>query len=402
MNYGEILDYIHSLGNFSHPAGLDRIKKALSLLGDPQKKIKAIHIAGTNGKGSVSAMLGNVFKTAGFRTGLFISPYIIEFCERIQINGEFISKDDLISYALRVKKTNVELTEFEFITALAFLYFKEQEIDVLICETGLGGRLDATNTLDNLIAGVITKIGLDHTSVLGDSIEKIAEEKCGILRKGITVTSPYQQVKALDVIKQKSDNLIIPDTNELYIKENSFIYCTEEYKLSLKGDFQIENALIVIETVKNCGYDIPYDVICEALSSTFFPARMEMISKRPPIILDGAHNPDGAAALKKEMVRYKSITAVIGMCKDKNYKEFLNETLPLCENAVCVTIDNPRALNCEELKKSAEEHCKAVATSNVAQAYETALELSNGNPIFIFGSLYLASEIRPILMEKYK
>ena len=167
MNYNDTLNFIHSLGNFSLPAGLDRIKTVLDLLGNPQKQLKAIHIAGTNGKGSVSAMLANIFKTAGYKTGLFISPYIIDFRERIQINGEYISESDLIEYAERVRKTEITLTEFEFITAIAFLYFKEQNIDILICETGLGGRLDATNSLENKIACVLTKIGLDHTAILG-------------------------------------------------------------------------------------------------------------------------------------------------------------------------------------------------------------------------------------------
>jgi dihydrofolate synthase/folylpolyglutamate synthase len=188
MNYNETLDYIHSLGNFSLPPTLDRIKTVLKKLGNPQKRIKAIHIAGTNGKGSVSAMMASVFKEAGYKTGLFISPYIIEFTERIQINGEYIKKESLCEFAQRVKETGIALTEFEFITALAFLYFAEQKIDILICETGLGGRLDATNSLENKIATVITKIGIDHTAILGDTIEKIAAEKCGILRDCSTIS----------------------------------------------------------------------------------------------------------------------------------------------------------------------------------------------------------------------
>ena len=193
LNYNETLQYIHSLGNFSLPAGLERIKEVLSKLGNPQNSFKSIHIAGTNGKGSVTTMVSSVFMKAGYKTGTFISPFIIDFRERIQINGEYIFQEDLVTYAERIKKTETKLTEFEFVTALAFLYFREKEIDVLVCETGLGGRFDATNTLENLYCTVITKIGLDHTAVLGESIEKITEEKCGILRKCPAVTSPFEK-----------------------------------------------------------------------------------------------------------------------------------------------------------------------------------------------------------------
>ena len=259
INYKETLNYIHSLGNFGLPAGLDRIKSILHKLGNPQDKLKAIHIAGTNGKGSVSAMLASVFKTAGYKTGLFISPFIIDFRERIQTNGEYISKNDLCFYAEKVKNTGVELTEFEFITAVAFSYFAEQKIDILICETGLGGRLDATNTLDNLVCGVITKIGLDHTAILGETIEAITEEKCGILRDAPTITNPYQDKKAIEVINNNTNNLIIPDLSLLEIIKtdsfgNSFIYNNERYDISLCGEFQIDNALTVIETIKVSGY----------------------------------------------------------------------------------------------------------------------------------------------------
>ncbi|MBR2039894.1 MAG: bifunctional folylpolyglutamate synthase/dihydrofolate synthase, partial [Clostridia bacterium] len=274
MNYCETLEYIHSLGNFGLPAGLDRIKNVLSKLGNPQNEFKSIHIAGTNGKGSVTAFVSNVFKEAGYKTGTFISPYIIDFRERIQINGEYISEADLTRYAQSVKQTGVELTEFEFITALAFLYFKEQKIDVLVCETGLGGRFDATNALENKAVAVITKIGMDHTAVLGDTIEKIAEEKCGILRSCPTVTTPFQDNRALEVIKSKSQNLIIPDISKLDGEGNTYIYKGEKFEISLLGDFQTENSLVAVETVKNSGFDISQDIIYKGLKNTFFPARL--------------------------------------------------------------------------------------------------------------------------------
>ena len=189
MKYFEILNYIHSLGNFSLSPTLDRIKTVLKMLGNPQDRFKAVHIAGTNGKGSVSAMTSKVFENAGYKTALFISPFVVDFRERIQINGQFITEEELVCCAERVMATGVKLTEFEFITATAFLYFSDKKCEIAVIETGLGGRLDATNSLTNVISSVITKIGLDHTAVLGDTIEQITAEKCGMYYQ--SVHAPY-------------------------------------------------------------------------------------------------------------------------------------------------------------------------------------------------------------------
>ncbi len=408
MIYNKTLEYIHSLGNFSMPASLERIKAVMQKLGNPQKKIKAIHIAGTNGKGSVSTMLSSIFRSAGYKTGLFISPFIIDFRERIQINGEYITESDLVSYAARVKQTNIKLTEFEFITAMSFLYFAEQKVDILVCETGLGGRLDATNVLENKTACVITKIGLDHTAILGDSIEKIAEEKCGILRDCPTVTTFNQDKKALEVIKKHTDKLFIPETDSLTVKKceigNTYIYKGREYRLKLSGDYQIENALVAYETVKASGYKISDDIIYKGLENAFFPARMEVISEKPLIILDGAHNPDGAQVLSKELAKFGGeVTAIIGMMRDKDYPEFLKTTLLQCKNAVAVEVKGmARSLSAEELCKTAQKYCLCETADDYNQAIEKALALADSNPIFVFGSLYLASAIRPVLKEFFK
>lgn len=401
MNYTETLEYIHSLGNFSLPAGLDRIKTVMRKLRNPQNNFKSIHVAGTNGKGSVCAMLSSVFCEAGYKTGLFISPFIIDFRERIQINGKYISEKDLVCYAERVKSLNIKLTEFEFITAIAFLYFSEQKCDIVICETGLGGRFDATNSLENKIATVITKIGLDHTAVLGDTIEKIANEKCGIVRDCPCITNPYQKKEAFEVIKKTSPQVIIPNINELEITEskrmgNKFIYKGKEYEISLSGDFQVENAITAIEAIDNCGCDIPYTYLYNGLKSAFFPARMERIEENPLIILDGAHNPDGADVLAKELLKFEGkAIAVIGMMKDKDYEEFLSKTLKHCKFAVAVKVkDMPRSLKAEELKNAAAQYCECVTSESYEQAIDIAKEKAGNNPIFIFGSLYLAADIR--------
>lgn len=404
MNYNETLDYIHSLGNFSKPPTLERIRAVLNILGNPQNNFKAIHIAGTNGKGSVSSMLSKAFTFAGYKTALFISPFIIDFCERIQINGDFISHDDLCKYAKRIKDTDISLTEFEFITAIAFLYFSEQKCDIAIVETGLGGRLDATNTMDDVIANVITKIGLDHTAILGDTIEKITREKCGIIKSCPVITSHNQPKEALSVLGEY--NPIIPNINELEIIQsgingNTYIYKGREYRTSLVGDYQIENSLIVIETVKNCGIDIPYNIICKALAETYFPARMEVVSKKPLVILDGAHNPDGATALAKVLQKYNGkATALIGMMKDKDCDKVLKATLPYCKNAVAVEVKNmPRSLSAEALKYLAEKYCPCITANTYTEAIE---KVSEEDIVFVFGSLYLASGIREKLKKFFK
>ena len=386
------------------PPTLDRIKLVLEKLQNPQNKFKAIHIAGTNGKGSVSSMLAKIFETAGYKTALFISPFIIDFRERIQINGEFISETDLCHYAEKVKATNIALTEFEFITATAFLYFSEKKCDIAIIETGLGGRLDATNSLSNVIASVITKIGLDHTAILGDTIEKITAEKCGIIKNAPVITSFNQTDNAMSVLGEY--NPIIPDKNSLKILKsditgNTYIYKGVEYTTSLIGEYQIENSLIVIETVKNCGVEISEENLKFALANTYFPARLEVISKKPLVILDGAHNPDGAAALAKFLKKYNGkATAIIGMMKDKDYETVLSECLPYIYKAVAVTVENvPRTLSADELCETANKYTQCFTANNYDQAIEM---LKDEEVVFVFGSLYLASTIRDKIKNYFK
>ena len=402
MNYIETLNYIHSLGNFSKIATLDRMKTVLEALGNPQNSFKSIHIAGTNGKGSVSAMLHSVFKTMGLKTGLFISPFILEFRERIQVNGEFIPEDELCFLAQTVIDTGIKLTEFEFITAIAFLYYKNQKCDIAIVETGLGGRLDATNVLTNVMASVITKIGLDHTAILGDTVEQITYEKCGIIKNAPVITSFNQTKEALSVLKQY--NPIIPDTKKLKVIKcdvfsNEFLYDGTLYKTSLTGEYQIENALTVIETALKLG--VSKDILQKALANTFFPARMEVISKAPIVIVDGAHNPDGADALAKTMTAYKGkITAIIGMCADKDCEMVLKTLLPYCSRAVAVEIDGmPRSLKAEELCLMAQKYCSCETADNYTDAIN---KVSGEDVVFVFGSLYLASGIRQKLKNFYK
>ena len=405
MKINEVLDYIHSLGQFSHKASLERITAVCEKLYNPQNDFKAIHIAGTNGKGSTCAFVSSALMAAGYKVGTFVSPYIVDFCERIQINGEYISHDDLCRLSQKVIDTNICLTEFEFITAVGFLYFSENKIDVAVLETGLGGNFDATNVIPKPLVSVITKIGLDHTAVLGETIEQIAEEKCGIVKDSKVITTFNQPTEAVGIIKKHSTNVIVPDVNELKkvktsLLKNEFTYNGTRYQTLLGGEYQIENALVAIETLKNCGLKINDESITAGLKNAFIPARLELMSQNPIIVIDGAHNPDGADVLCKAIKEHDGVTAVIGVMRDKNYEEVLSKTLPLCKNVVCVTPKVPRALNAQELLLIAKKYCKnAFAADTLSDALTLAIEKSDGKPIFIFGSLYLASQIRPLLKK---
>lgn len=405
MNYNETLNYIHSLGAFSHKASLERISAVMEKLGNPQKDFKSIHIAGTNGKGSVCTFISSALKAAGYKVGSFVSPFIIDFCERIQINGEYISRDALCRLSKKVIDTRVALTEFEFITAVGFLYFSEKGIDIAVLETGLGGRFDATNIIPKPLVSVITKIGLDHTAVLGDTLSAIAKEKCGII-KGNTVVSTYTQPdEALSVIKTYP-NVVIPDAKKLEavkvsVLGNEFNYDGVDYTTRLGGQYQLENAVVAITALKNCNLQLSDSHIKRGIKEAFIPARLEIISLNPLIVIDGAHNPDGAKTLTTALMEHPDSTAIVGVMRDKNYNAVLKQTLQFCKNVICVNPAGERALSAEQLSTVAQKYCKNVF---VADSLDSAINLAKQKckdaAIFVFGSLYLASEIRPLLKQK--
>ncbi len=402
MTYLESLEYIHSLPRFKGEATLCRITELMNALGNPQKELKFIHVAGTNGKGSVCSFLASALKESGKKVGLFVSPYIIDFCERIQINGEFIEKDDLATFATEVKNVGVSVTEFEFITAVAFLYYKYKGCDVVVLETGLGGRFDATNVIPAPLAAVITGIGLDHTEILGDTVEKIAYEKCGIIKEGSIVATTFNQPdSALRVITAVA-KAKVPQKEKLTVKSasacgNSFIYKGIEYKTALIGEYQIENAVLAIETLAALG--VESNAIVKGIANAQIPARLELLSKEPLVLLDGAHNPHGARSLAEVLKKNRGATAIIGMMADKNCDETLALTLPHLERVITIKVDNPRSLKAEELAAKAKNYCADVT---VADSLEQALELAGREtPVFIFGSLYLASSIRSLAKKFY-
>lgn len=407
------IEYISSFETFGKAPGLHRIEKLLNALGNPQDSLSVIHIAGTNGKGSVSTYISNILQSAKLKTGLFISPYIINFRERFQINGEMISVAELENYINRIKPVIDSLskeyipTQFDLITAVAFLYFKENACDAVVLETGLGGLYDSTNIIKNPLCSVITSISMDHTSVLGDTIEKIAMQKAGILKQNCNaVLYPIQHTDSQSVIKQEASRLncrlTTPDLQQLKAEDlgmqgSRVSYNDYEFSLQLCGNFQPYNAITAIEAVKISGLCVSREAIISGLENTVFPARCEVISKNPPILLDGAHNPDSMQLLAEFINKHlpRPITAVMGMMADKDITSALAKIAPCFNEIFCVQPKNPRAVSADELAKLGAKYTKCTPCNSLNLAISSA-KLKGGS-VVICGSLYLASEAKKIL-----
>ena len=417
MTYKEVLSKIAEYKTVSLKPSLSRISALLKKLNDPQNSLKVIHIAGTNGKGSVAAQLHAVLLKAGFRTGLFVSPFILDFCERIQYCGQMISKEALVQNAIpvlkaadRLKTEGIPLSQFEVITAIAFLYFKEKQCDYCILETGLGGRYDATNVIKKPLLTVITKISMDHVGVLGNTIAEIADEKAGIIKPKVPVVTVKQEPAAMEIIQKAVKENAAPlkivskaETTSVSVGLSGtvFQYNNIEYRLNLLGLHQVENALLAITAVNALLPELSPDIVSAALKDVCHPARMELINSDPLVLLDGAHNPDGAAALAEFLKRIQFKGCVLfGAMKDKNTKEIVRILEDHYETAVTVTVrDNPRA-------ESAENLCKLFRSVGVrtvaAKDYDEALAFIKGKPLVVCGSLYLAADLRPILLERFR
>lgn len=412
MNYKESVDYIHSLLQFGIKPGLERVSMLLSALGNPQDKIKTVHIAGTNGKGSTSTHIANILTAAGHKTGLYTSPYVIAFCERIQIDGQMISENSLANSVTKVR-TEIErlngkgvvITEFEAITAAAFLCFYEAGCEFAVIEVGLGGRFDATNVLSSPKTSVITSISLDHTKILGDTLPQIAFEKCGIIKEGVpVVTSANQNSEVLSVIEQTARDrnckltVTSPKNAEIVsdvLGETVFEYDGERFTLHLCGEHQIENAVNAIEAARLL--DISEKFIKKGIAKTQMLARMEIIGKEPLIIRDGGHNEGCAKALRNFILRYniKNIKMLIGMMADKDTERYLQLVCPLCDSVTVCTPSNPRAESAENLLVSAKKYCvNSTAVSNPKQAYRQVLNSAGkDDAVLLCGSFYLMSDI---------
>ena len=420
MDYEKALEWVHSLPRLAEHPGVENEKKLLQKLGNPEKGLKFVHIAGTNGKGSTTMMTANILISAGYRVGATISPYVLDFRERFQINGEMIEKDTLAEIltevgeaveALRDEGWN-SVVEFDVVTAAALLWFAREQCDIVCMETGLGGRLDATNAIENTLAACITAIGKDHTELLGDTFEKIAREKCGIIKKGCTVICyPKQEPGVMEVIQEEARkngaSLRIPQPEDFYFYrgqpfENRVNYGGYDLQIAMPGMHQAYNAGVAIETafaLCDAGFDISDEAIIEGIEQTKFPARIEVFCKKPPLILDGMHNEQGAAALA-EVLRHENVrhlTLVIGVLRNKNEEKMLELLAPYVDRCYTVTPDSPRAIPAKELAQTAKQYFRETAFfENAPQALSHAMQFAE-NGLLICGSLYLAAEVRALL-----
>ena len=418
MNYTEALAYIHSLDRFGSRPGLDRVQKLFDRIPEALDQ-RFVHVAGTNGKGSVSSMLSHILQASGYKVGLFISPYIVDFRERIQINNEMIDEQALAEAVGflkprmdELKDKGVIITEFEFLTAVGFWIFKQRQCDIVVCEVGMGGLLDSTNLIPLPLCAVITRIALDHTDVLGGSLHEIAVQKCGIIKRGAPVATAAQEEEAMRVILDTCDSMSSPlyrgDSITLHnviadIYGNAFTYRGERMRLPLIGDHQQENLRCVLAACDALNEKhrlrITTDSLREGLSKVRYPARFELMRDDPLVILDGAHNPNGLAAFANTIKAYApkgDRTLIMGMLADKD-STGLSALKGLFTRVIATDINNPRALSAERLAERLRAVCRSVTViSDPEEAYLNAL--SHGGDVYICGSLYLASQIRPYIL----
>ena len=416
MNYAEALEYIHSVNwTFCKP-GLERIGELCERLGHPENKLKFIHVAGTNGKGSTSAMLDSVLRAAGYKTGLYTSPYIRVFNERMRVNGKNISDSELASLTEYIKPIadgiNDKPTEFELITALAFEYFARHNCDVVILEAGMGGRLDSTNIINTSVLSIITGIALDHTAFLGDTVEKIAFEKAGIIKPLIPVIFGGTDASAEAVIRDKANELgsafKTVDYSALLVKDMSLdgtIFDFGKYqdlKISLLGSYQPRNAAIVVSAVdvlRENGFEISDAALKEGLSSAEWQGRFEILSREPLIIFDGAHNPQGIEAAVESIAFYfrsQKVALVTGVLRDKDYTYIARKLSTVASSAFTFTPDSPRALDSKEYASVlSSAGISAISCDSVSSALDKAKEYAKANscPVICAGSLYAYAEI---------
>lgn len=430
MNYNEAIDYIENTAKFGKNKGLERTNKILELLGNPHKDLKCIHIAGTNGKGSTTAMLAQILMESGYKVGMYTSPFIEEFEERIQINSNNIPKERLCEVVGKVKiavDETCELgydepTEFEIITAVMFVYFQEEKVDYAVIEVGLGGRIDATNVVNPLIS-IITSISYDHVKILGNTLEEIAYEKAGIIKeKTPVILYPVEEEAKLSiekVAKEKQSPIIYVKKEDSMLKEKLYnVPCQEiivntskntyEIQLSLLGTHQLLNCSVVInasEELQNIGVNIKKEHIIEGLKKVKWAGRLEMLKAKPMVVIDGAHNIDGIKSLKNSIntyFKYNKCILIMGILSDKQVDDMVKVITPEASNIITVTPPSYRAENSSglvEIIKKYNSNCEAI--ENYKEAYEKALSYANENDlILICGSLYMVGEMRKTIRNQ--
>lgn len=416
MTYTEALEYIHRVNSTFCKPGLERISALCEALGNPQEGMRFIHVAGTNGKGSTSSMLSNILIKAGYKVGLYTSPYIYRFNERIRIDGEDIGDNELAQLTELIKpiadSMNDRPTEFELITAIAFEHFRRCKCDVVVLEVGMGGRFDSTNIIRYPLLSIITGISLDHVAFLGDTTEKIATEKAGIIKDCAPVLFGGEDEGALSVISnvcaERNSRLYRPDYSEIKNSSTSLEGAHFDYKnyknvnISLLGEYQLRNASLVLEAVeilKSNGLKIGTDAIYQGLEGAKWRARFEIIHKNPTVIFDGAHNAEGIRAAVESIKKYYpagGVCVVSGVLSDKDYITIAKSIGTVASAAFTITPDNPRALGAEDYAKVlCDAGVKAIPTSSIPEALKLGTEYAKNNStaLFCLGSLYTYGQV---------
>jgi len=423
MTYEEAIRFIHGLQWRGSIPGLTRIRELLRRMGNPQDSLRFVHIAGTNGKGSTAAMLASVLTRAGLRTGLCTSPYISRFEERIQLCGVPISPAELAEATSYVAPFALEMedgpTEFELICAITMACFARHKCDIVVLEVGMGGRLDATNVIRRPECAVITNIGLDHTDELGDTLEKIALEKAGIIKPGAPTVLYPQTRSVMDTVAgvcaQRGSALTAADLSRLEPLADSregqrFRFGGEEYFLPLLGEHQLKNAavaLTVLEQLRTRGWSIPREAVRQGLAEVRWPSRFEILSRRPWFVVDGGHNPQCAETVAANLERYfpdREIILLMGVLADKDHRTMTEILGPCAAAFVTVAPDNPRKLDSAALAEELRRFGKPVYDcGGVTAGVDKALALAGDGEqyaVCAVGSLYMAGEIRQRVLEQ--
>ena len=417
MTYKEAVEYIHSVSWKGSIPGLTRITELCEKLGNPQDGLKFIHVTGTNGKGSTCAMTESILRHAGYKTGLFISPYIRFFNERIQIDGIPVSNETLARATEEVKKHAEQMcelpTEFELLSAIAFLIFKWERCEIIVLEVGMGGRLDSTNIIKDPLLSVITGVSLDHTAILGETVEKIAEEKAGIIKPNCPILyGDKNEGSVAEIIRKKAEKNNSPiyfcDKSEIEVEkadlDGSVITfgAYKRVKIPLLGLYQTENAarvLKLIDVLNDYGFDISEKAIRDGLQNVRWQARFEKLCSYPLVLYDGSHNPEGIDAAVKTLSHYfgnEKINILTGVMSDKDYLEMARNLSPLADTVYTVTPQAPRSLPSDELADVYRQcGASAVDCKTVENGYKIAFwdSKKRNKALVCLGSLYMYSEV---------
>lgn len=419
MTYGQAMDYIEELGKLGSVMGLASMENLCEKLGDPQQDLSFIHIAGTNGKGSVLAFLSEILKAAGYRTGRYLSPVIFEYRERMQVNGRNISQKDLCRLMTDMKEICQELvkegrpqpTAFEVETAMAFRYFKEKNCQIVVLETGMGGLLDATNIIPSPLVTVFTAIGFDHMKVLGGTLKEIAQNKAGIMKPGTLAAALKGEREVMEVLEGKAKELQVPlytadpaQARGIRRSPKKQVFSYRNYKnitIRLGGVYQIDNAVLALtaaELLKQAGFPIPEKALYQGFANTFWPGRFQVLGKDPCFIADGAHNWQGAVRLRETLQFYftnRRIIYIIGVLRDKDQDKILQELCPLASQVLTIPTKGERGLSSYELAVKAKEyHDNVSALDSVQEAVELAYLLADKDTVITaFGSLSYLGEL---------